>query len=342
MESSATFAAGVPFVMLARLTPRQVDFLNIGLMVLALGAAFVVPVELFVLAYAVLGPLHYLTEIRWLHERKYFLGSRLWFPLLAIILLVAVQLPAVERYTWHMGFPRAVAFVFAVAAGFVFVRDRWLRVLLVVGVGFVCFTAGSFRFNLLFAVLIPTIIHVWLFTGAFMLFGALKSRSSSGLASVAVFVGCTVVILVVDPDWTREATQWGLANLGSFGTAPERIGHLIGRVFSIDSISTSRDAIIVMRFIAFAYTYHYLNWFSKTSVIRWHETTPARMAVVGLLWMGALGVYLWDYRVGFRVLFTLSVLHVLLEFPLNHVSFAGIGKEIGAIVRGRRWGLTTA
>jgi hypothetical protein len=108
---------------------------------------------------------------------------------------------------------------------------------------------------------------------------------------------------------------------------------LVGRPFSIDELTTSREALVVMRFVAFAYTYHYLNWFSKTSIIKWHETTKTRMAVVGLLWAGAVGVYAWDYRLGFQVLFTLSALHVLLGFPLNHVSFVGIAKEIGGIVR---------
>jgi hypothetical protein len=35
-----------------------------------------------------------------------------------------------------------------------------------------------------------------------------------------------------------------------------------------------------MRLIAFAYQYHYLNWFSKTSIIKWHEVTRARAATI--------------------------------------------------------------
>jgi hypothetical protein len=33
----------------------------------------------------------------------------------------------------------------------------------------------------------------------------------------------------------------------------------------------SKTGVLLMRFIAFAYLYHYLNWFSKTEVIRWHK-----------------------------------------------------------------------
>src|SRR5262245_1075832 len=45
-------------------------------MLLSAAIAWVVPFELFVLSYAILGPLHYLTEISWLHDRGYFTPSR--------------------------------------------------------------------------------------------------------------------------------------------------------------------------------------------------------------------------------------------------------------------------
>src|SRR2546430_5445042 len=38
--------------------------------------AYAFPFELFLFSYAVLGPLHYLTEISWLHDRKYFVQAR--------------------------------------------------------------------------------------------------------------------------------------------------------------------------------------------------------------------------------------------------------------------------
>ena len=36
--------------------------------------------------------------------------------------------------------------------------------------------------------LVPTLIHVYVFTGLFMLFGALKSRSKTGLLSILFFI----------------------------------------------------------------------------------------------------------------------------------------------------------
>src|SRR5215813_1986954 len=58
------------------LTLAQVNYLNICLMILSAAFAFCLPFELFLFSYAVLGPLHYLTEISWLHERRFFTVGR--------------------------------------------------------------------------------------------------------------------------------------------------------------------------------------------------------------------------------------------------------------------------
>ena len=55
-----------------KLTPDQVNYLNISLMLVAAGLAFWLPFQLFLFVYAVLGPAHYLTQISWLHDRDYF------------------------------------------------------------------------------------------------------------------------------------------------------------------------------------------------------------------------------------------------------------------------------
>src|SRR6476620_8626575 len=68
-----------------------VEYANIGLMVLSLVMAAVVPFELFLVSYAVLGPLHYLTEISWLHDRQYFAPRRSdWLPLVFCAVLITL------------------------------------------------------------------------------------------------------------------------------------------------------------------------------------------------------------------------------------------------------------
>ena len=46
------------------------NHLNSGLMLLSVAVAAVLPFELFLFAYAILGPAHYLTQISWLHDRN--------------------------------------------------------------------------------------------------------------------------------------------------------------------------------------------------------------------------------------------------------------------------------
>ena len=58
------------------MSTKTIDWINIGLMFLSLGLAYVLPFELFLFSYAVLGPLHYLTEIGWLHQRNYFISEQ--------------------------------------------------------------------------------------------------------------------------------------------------------------------------------------------------------------------------------------------------------------------------
>ena len=55
---------------------RATDAIHLGLMFAALGITYLVPFELLLLSYVVLGPAHYFTEISWLHDRKYFLPHR--------------------------------------------------------------------------------------------------------------------------------------------------------------------------------------------------------------------------------------------------------------------------
>src|SRR5438045_6620252 len=93
-------------------------------MIAALAAAAVAPFHVFLFAYAVLGPLHYLTEISWLHDRNYFTargGSRrVWLALVLVTTSVMLYgyatsaAPALEIGMFYV--------VFIVAAVAVYVR----------------------------------------------------------------------------------------------------------------------------------------------------------------------------------------------------------------------------
>ncbi len=91
------------------------------------------------------------------------------------------------------------------------------------------------------------------------------------------------------------------------------------------NVFTSSMVLRLVRFFAFAYTYHYLNWFSKTSIIGWHAVPPVRLAVIAIAWLASIALYAVNYDLGLRWLFLLSLTHVLLEFPLNFQCFLDIG-----------------
>jgi hypothetical protein len=69
-----------------------INYANAGLMIASAVAAFLLPFELFLFVYAVLGPLHYLTQISWLHDRDYFVprGRRAWLTLVGLTSVVLV------------------------------------------------------------------------------------------------------------------------------------------------------------------------------------------------------------------------------------------------------------
>src|SRR5436190_22678250 len=70
---------------------KTIDLANIALMIISCVAAFVVPFELFLFSYAVLGPLHYLTEIGWLHKRDYFAtGKKDYYWLVTLCVLLTI------------------------------------------------------------------------------------------------------------------------------------------------------------------------------------------------------------------------------------------------------------
>ena len=333
-------------------TADTVNYANAGLMVGSCLAAYAVPFELFLFSYAVLGPLHYLTEISWLHDRGYFVKSaplrrvwnarRSWLALVFLTLAVMLYGLVAEKILRQSVSPvleiGLVYAVFASASLVVFAGSK-ARTAAIVALTAVSLVAlGSSRYFALVAFFLITIVHVFVFTAAFVLFGALKSRSRSGALSLLVFVLCALSFFVYAPaalgatvgDYVRHS-------YGSFQTLNAELIKLfhLGTGTSLSEIYDSTAGLTIMRLIAFAYTYHYLNWLSKTSVIKWHEIAKSRAAVIGVVWLTSLSLYAYSHETGMIALYFLSVLHVMLEFPLNYQTFAGIATELHALAFGR-------
>lgn len=503
---------------MAMLRDDRINYLNIGLMGITAILAYFMPFETFLFAYAFLGPLHYLTEISWLHDRQYFskgkydfivllvIGVLLslaafvgdfkdvfnsakldfyiyppfsdgeisflsWFyslrlndvlillslccsiffvftknnkfkylsifllfiflyflfnfelDLLGILLMLSFLSVAV-----HFLIENYIIKIIAIAALFLgvyfFYDPNWFGISTEEKLSYDQYTSISQKTELAssswffaFTSLVPTLIHVYVFTGLFMLYGAMKSRSKSGLISVLALLVIPAILVFSLPvsssqnflsDYGKNAYYadgHGFFNvnqsiLDKFNATPKltwkqaidkdiqdpsereklyaiysdslnnefmnsdippdesamdtalrsnpykmyygRNNVSVASTFPKgskdkgswwDIIYYSQIGIMLMRFIAFAYLYHYLNWFSKTEIIQWHKVPKARFITVIILWLAACGFYIYDYGLGLNVLFFLSFTHVLLEFPLNIVSIVGIGKESIAIFK---------
>lgn len=330
------------------LTPTQVNYLNIALMIVSCVLAFRFPFELFLFSYAVLGPLHYLTEISWLHERKYFTESkpgkrakhahRGWLILVgAAMVALTAGFVAAEGIgikvspKWEITF---VYLVFVTAILVTVIKNRSGRLITLAGSLVLLGLLATSRYYIILAFLLATIIHVLIFTAAFILYGALKGRSVSGVLSLVIFFACAISFFVYVPD-SHVAGSYVRQSYRSFNALNVELMKLFkpGSGTTTTEVYESQSGLMVMRLIAFAYTYHYLNWFSKTSIIKWHEVPKTRTAVMIVVWLGALALYAYDYDSGMAVLYFMSILHVMLEFPLDHRTIAGIGKELYAIAR---------
>jgi hypothetical protein len=429
----------------------KINYANIGLMLITAVLAYFYPFETFLLAYAYLGPLHYLTEISWLHDRNYYAKGKYDF---VVLLLVGILLSyaafakdfgvSVEVYDYFVKmnlFDKLLVFALFSAVLFALVKNLIVKIVAILFL--YVFVSGwlspdnatsNAESTTVFALtsLVPTLIHVYLFTGLFMLFGSLKTRSVSGMWQMVGFVTVPLLLvfalpvdpkapisefgknahyakgdgfyatnisimdhfnLINDPVYTNAdfvsfvkkkdfkdanaqynfITKENLNGLvDSLSKIPNK-AYLINKQplnpnFQVDNILllfskegmldeyqmkpipaklftgfslekyasivyNSTIGIMLMRFIAFAYLYHYLNWFSKTEIIRWHQVPKLRFAAVLLLWIVASVFYAYDYSLGLSLLFFLSFSHVLLEFPLNIISIVGIGKESMSIMK---------
>lgn len=326
---------------------ERIDAINMGLMLISCAVAIVLPLELFLFSYAILGPLHYLTEISWLHDRHYFAKGRY-----DAVMLLGIGLLATLGYYSLMGyvsleFPQTfmiqIGYIgLLCGAVFALVKNTFLRIAGIILI--IVSSQISEHFALFFGAFLPTLMHVYVFTGLFMLYGALKSGSRLGLISVLCLALCPVLLFLVLPDFhpagfsdymkERYVGDRGTGFISLhmvtlhewFGISPTEGSN--PATFWMDQTFNTKAGILILRCIAFAYTYHYLNWFSKTRIIQWHKVPKARFAAVLLFWLFSIVVFLVNYVVGFMLLFFLSYLHVLLEFPLNYTSIIGIGRSL--------------
>ena len=303
---------------------RRTDAIHLALMLAALGLAYLLPFELVLLSYVVLGPAHYLTEISWLHDRSYFLPHR---GIALTLIVVAVAASFLESAFW---FGVIVWTAFIVCGLFAAARTAFQGMLLLIAAtGATIFFLNHEPAFAIVGILLPTLIHISVFTLIFMLLGATRARSAAQFALVGVYLTALVLIIVVPP--SSATTIPALAKLAqdSFGNVPQALGRVLGIPnLKLDARFTG--------LLSFVYTYHYLNWFIKVEVIRWADVPRARLALVAAASLASTAFYFYDYVLGFALLLGLSLTHVFLEFPLNGVSVTQLGALVHERLSARR------
>jgi hypothetical protein len=303
-------------------------------MLLSAVLAFILPFELFLFSYAVLGPLHYLTEIGWLHKKNYFTKGKYDFVFLSVLCVLVFYFSYVNPTKNQTIIPNLILYGILLALIFVFIKDNLYRIVLaVLAVIGISVSKMGFDYVIWVGIFLPTIIHVFIFTWAFMFYGVLKNKSFSGYLSIIALILIGVSFFVIKaPGLQYEVSAY----VGKSYELFYLLNKFLIEFFGLETTLTSERALvyatnagfIVMRFIAFAYTYHYLNWFSKTSVIQWHKVPKKTLYITLVLWVFSVVLYVIDYNIGLKALYFLSFLHVFLEFPLNITSFQGIIKSV--------------
>lgn len=299
--------------------------------------AFILPFELFLFSYAVLGPLHYLTEIGWLHKKNYYTKGKYDFLFLSILCGLVFYFSFIQPTRNNTLIPNIILYGVLISLIFVFIKDNLYRIVLailaIIGIAMAKTGEGYFIWV---GVFLPTIIHVFFFTWAFMLYGVLKNKSTSGYLSIVALAVIALSFFVIKaPGLQYEVSTYVGESYDLFNLLNKFLIDFFGLKTGTDDFDTivyeTNAGFIVMRFIAFAYTYHYLNWFSKTSVIQWHKVPKKTLYITLALWLFSVALYVIDYNIGLKALYFLSFLHVFLEFPLNITSFQGIFKSVFAV-----------
>jgi hypothetical protein len=306
--------------MLGAMGIRRGDIFHLGLMLASVALAYVLPFELLLIAYIVLGPAHYYTEISWLHDRSYFMPSRAF----AVVLAAAALGGMFMATPYWSGILLWCCFAAAAIAAFGLPLRSGIMLGAIVATGTLLAAVGGAPFGSL-GILLPTLIHVSIFTLIFMTLGAMRSGSRFQFALIAAYAAAVAAILIIPPSTVTVIPVFARLGQDYFGDIAPALGSLFG-------VSDVQFAGRVTGLLSFVYTYHYLNWFIKADVIRWARMPKPRLIAVVALSVASTAFCFYDYKLGITVLLLVSLLHVLLEFPLNSIAI----RELSSLAFGRR------
>jgi hypothetical protein len=323
----------------------NIDKLNLALLTISFVLACFLPFELFLFGYAFLGPIHYLTETNWIRDKNYFVVNSNWkFIVLIAALIYSIpfvfSLPFFAEYlnasiihflTFELvQYTNAILFFILISA-ILSVYYKTYKALIIsffiaLFISFWLYKTATYI--LVVGLLLPTIIHVYLFTILFMIYGVKKSKSTFGKINVFLIILLPFSLLILDTDLFNYSFSPVVKHHyinNNFHSLNANLAKLLGVYSDLKFFFYEKVDLRIQIFITFAYIYHYLNWFSKTTIIGWHkQLTTKKALVIGLIWLLIIACYLYNFRLGLILSLFLSITHVMLEFPLNVITIKSL------------------
>ncbi len=311
-------------------TLDKVNYLNVFLMFASLGIALFYPFELFLFFYIIVGPLHYITEISWLEKKQFFLLNKkhVVLPLFSIIFFGIVLFFPNQIYNDYINTLLFSSLLLALSM--IITKNIFIQIAtFVLSFAFVFNVKWHLQdwFLIIFSVFLPTIIHISIFTGLFMLSGVLKNKNISGWIMIGSFIFCSSFFFIFKYQWPSYQVSTQIQDLYyDFTVLNKKFSDFFhfGQFNQMADLFKTKHGIIIMQFIAFSYAYHYLNWFTKTSVIQWHQISKVRMACLLGIYVSLICLYFYNKFLGGTLIAILGLSHIILEFPLNIISLKTI------------------
>jgi len=297
---------------------------NLGVLLFSALAAWAAPLQTFILAYAVLGPFHYLTEIAWLQKKDFYFGDGVISPrLYAWISFVLCIVACADLYVKRGWSEYAIGALLVLSLGALVKNVPVLVGALVLVLATRRFVHG---YGLFLAAFVPTVLHVYVFTLIFLISGAMRAKRRSALGWLNPLLLVTIPLVLVRLGvWGGMPGPYWMSSETTFADLHQYVAGLMGLGMQFDPGKVLEpNAVLVFRFLAFIYLHHYLNWFAKTELLAWHKVSRGSWAAILGLYTVSIGIYAYSFAMGFYAAYFLSMLHVLLEFPLDWRGGVGI------------------
>ena len=289
-------------------------------------AAWLFPLETFLFAGVIIGPFHYLTEIAWLRKKDFYFRDGVIPPVAYLVVTVILCILAASDFTLHHGWTAYAVAALIVLSLSTLIRSIPVLIGILILVGATKFFIHGYA--LFLAAFVPTVIHVFVFTFIFLLSGALRGKRASGFGAFNAFLLLAIPVLLIRLPASLPMGLPGHAWMQSealFSNVHEYIAGLMGLGMHFNAgAALEPNAILVFRFLGFIYLHHYLNWFAKTELLAWHKVSKRSWATVLVIYTLLITSYFFSFALGFYATYGLSLLHVLLELPLNWQAGAGI------------------